>query len=389
MYLAGQIHLNAGFLTQIPVKKGTTGINALVLQCMKYRIEIKKHVLTFKVPAGTSRGILYEKPSWFIILKDADHPLMVGLGECGLLPGLSLDDKPGFEYILDQLHSWIEKKDISYILDNHLTAWPSIRFGLEMAFADFNEGGKRVLFPGDFTRGKQAIPINGLIWMDDQSKMLKQIENKLSEGWHCLKLKVGSIDFEDELFLLKFIREAFSPRDLEIRLDANGAFDPEKALDQLQKLSEFSIHSIEQPVKPGLWDQMAALCRYSPIDIALDEELIGLNDPSEREAMLSQIHSKYIILKPSLIGGFASSASWIAMARKHGIGFWVTSALESNIGLNAIAQWTSTLDNPLPQGLGTGQLYINNFDSPLLVNPGFLSYDPNKIWDIAALVSGD
>lgn len=354
-----------------------------------YRIAIKKHVLKFKVPAGTSRGVLYEKHSWFITLKDGDHPEMVGLGECGLLPGLSIDDKPGYENILDQLQGWIEKKDISYILDNHLTAWPSIRFGLEMAFADLHEGGKRVLFPGDFTRGKQAIPINGLIWMDDRSKMLKQIENKLSEGWHCLKLKVGSIDFEDELFLLKFIREAFSPRDLEIRLDANGAFDPGKALDQLQKLSEFSIHSIEQPLKPGLWDQMAALCRYSPIDIALDEELIGLNDPSEREALLSQIQPKYIILKPSLIGGFASSASWIGIARKHGIGFWVTSALESNIGLNAIAQWTSTLDNPLPQGLGTGQLYVNNFDSPLLINPGFLNYDPNKIWDIAALVPGD
>jgi o-succinylbenzoate synthase len=354
-----------------------------------YRIAIKKHVLTFKVPAGTSRGILYEKPSWFILLTDVDHPEMVGLGECGLLPGLSVDDKPGYENVLNNLNAWVEHKEKKDILENNLVAWPSIRFGLEMAFADLNEGGERILFPGDFTRGKQAIPINGLIWMTDQAQMLKQIENKLSEGWHCLKLKVGAIDFEDELFLLKFIREAFSPGELEIRLDANGAFDPENALDQLQKLCEFSIHSIEQPVKPGLWDQMAGLCKCSPIDIALDEELIGLNDPAHREKMLSDIQPKYIILKPSLTGGFASAASWIRIAQKHGIGYWVTSALESNIGLNAIAQWTSTLQNPLPQGLGTGQLYINNFDSPLVVNPGLLRYDPNKIWDLGSIFSNE
>jgi len=352
-----------------------------------YRIEIKKHVLKFKVPAGTSRGIMNEKPSWFIFMKDVNNPEQVGLGECGLLPGLSYDDRPEYEAVLNHLKQWVEQEDISFILQNRLQEWPSIRFGLETALADLLSGGEKILFPGDFTQGKQAIPINGLIWMGDKAQMLKQIEVKISEGWRCMKLKTGAIDFSEELSLLKYLRASFTTSELEIRLDANGAFEPAKALEQLHQLAEYGIHSIEQPIQPGLWDQMAELCLHSPIDIALDEELIRLPDPRKRASMLKHIRPKYIIIKPSLTGGFASSASWIKLANKQDIGYWVTSALESNIGLNAIAQWTSTLRNPLPQGLGTGQLYTNNFESPLVIKPGFLSYDPNIIWDTQFLCS--
>ena len=352
-----------------------------------YQIEIKKHVLKFNLPAGTSRGIMYEKPSWFILLRDVKNPETVGLGECGLLPGLSIDDHPEYENTLAGISKWMENEEITQILQQQLKDWPSIRFGLEMAWIDLQTGGKKILFPGEFTRGRQSIPINGLIWMGDQKNMLNQIEKKISEGWHCLKLKVGAIDFKEELFLLKYIRNAFSPAELELRLDANGGFTTETALDKIKHLAEFGIHSIEQPIMPDMWDEMAELCIHSPIDIALDEELILHKDLKNRETMLKHMRPAYIIIKPSLIGGFESAGSWINIASDLDIAYWITSALESNIGLNAISQWTSTLQNPLPQGLGTGLLYSNNFESPLVVKPGFLSHDPSKIWDTKSLTT--
>ncbi len=350
-----------------------------------YHSEIKKHILKFKVPAGTSRGIMYEKPSWFIILYDAENPGLVGLGECGLLPGLSYDDRPGYTEMLGKLTGKMSASQLNSLIRNELAEWPSIRFGLEMAHMDLQNGGEKLFYPGDFTSGKDAIRINGLIWMGDKHQMLQQIEKKLSEGWGCMKLKVGAIRFEEELSLLGFLRNAFTPADLEIRLDANGAFSTVDALTKLEKLAAFEIHSIEQPIKANQWDEMARICSVSPIDIALDEELIGLTDPWKKQEMLNHIRPQYIILKPSLIGGFQIAEEWIKLAVQHQTGWWVTSALESNIGLNAIAQWTYSLKNPMSQGLGTGQLYTNNFDSPLTVKHGLLSFDPQKTWETASL----
>lgn len=330
------------------------------------------HKLIFKQPGGTSRGVLTTKMSWYIQVWNVDKPEVKGLGECSVLPLLSPDDKPELE---DKL-MW-SCNHINDILPNYhhvLKDWPAIRFAIETALTDLLNGGKQILFPSDFTRGKQAIPINGLIWMGPIDEMVNRVEEKLKEGFSCLKLKIGAIDFSNELTLLKNLRQRFSSSQLELRVDANGAFSPQNTLEVLDELAALDIHSIEQPIKSGQWDAMAALCEKTPVPIALDEELIGLHDESLRRQMLSTIKPQYIILKPSLTGGFASSQSWIDIANKVNIGWWVTSALEGNIGLNAIAQWTATLHNTMPQGLGTGQVFTNNVLSPLKVENGYLHY---------------
>ncbi len=349
------------------------------IQKKKLQAFYKTHPLVFKKPSGTSRGILTEKKSWFIVVSEAENKNISGIGECGLLQGLSCDDVPEYENVLQQVCADINNYE--FWLNAGLKNFPSIRFGLEMALLDFSHEGKRILFPSEFTAGKASIRINGLIWMGGKQEMKTQMEQKLSEGFTCLKLKIGAIDFEEELELLQFIRSNFSPTQLEIRVDANGAFTPESALEKLQLLSAFQLHSIEQPIAAGQWEAMAELCEQTPLPIALDEELIGISEVESKEKLLLNIQPQYIILKPSLVGGFEAAQEWINIAGKHQTGWWITSALESNIGLNAIAQWTFTLNNPLPQGLGTGQLYTNNFSSPLELKGEWLSFN-NKEWMI-------
>ncbi|WP_294821093.1 o-succinylbenzoate synthase [uncultured Flavobacterium sp.] len=338
----------------------------------------KKYLLNFKRPSGTSRGVMTEKETWFIIL-EKDGKL--GIGECGLLRGLSIDDRPDYE---EKLRWACDNIDLGEVmLWQELIEYPSIQFGLETAFRSLAAGTPYDLFPSAFTKGEQDIAINGLVWMGEEAYMKQQVEEKLAQGFNCIKLKIGAIDFEKELGLLNFIRSNFPAEKIEIRVDANGAFSSDEASSKLHQLSKFKLHSIEQPIKPHQPDAMSVLCKNTPLPIALDEELIGVFSSKDKEAILLKVRPQYIILKPSLVGGFRGSQEWIDLAEKHGTGWWVTSALESNIGLNAIAQWTFLQNNLMPQGLGTGALYTNNFNSPLIVKNGRLSYDPELKWNVA------
>jgi o-succinylbenzoate synthase len=335
-----------------------------------------RYILNFKRPSGTSRGILTTKETWFIILEKEGKR---GVGECGILRSLSIDDRPDYEeklrWLCENIHRGLDT------LLGELVEFPSIQFGLEQAFLSLESKDSFVLFPSEFTDSHKAININGLIWMGDADFMKSQIKDKLAQGFGCIKMKIGAIDFDTELELLQSIRKEFSPQDIELRVDANGAFSPEQALEKLKRLSEYHLHSIEQPIRQGQLEEMALLCEQTPLPIALDEELIGVFDVTKKQELIQTINPQYIILKPSLIGGFRGSQEWIDIANAHQIGWWVTSALESNVGLNAISQWTYTLHNPMPQGLGTGSLFTNNFDSPLEVKNGYLHYHKNHDWN--------
>ncbi|WP_276166560.1 o-succinylbenzoate synthase [Zobellia alginiliquefaciens] len=335
----------------------------------------KKYILDFKRPSGTSRGILRQKETWFLILNDNESQ---GIGECGILRGLSVDDVEGYEEILkwtcENIHL---DKDALW---EALMEYPSIQFGVEQAFLSLSADNPFQLFPSSFIKEQQPIVINGLIWMGDESFMLEQIAQKLEDGFRCIKMKIGAIDFRTEIKLLESIRKKYNASEIELRVDANGAFTPEDALQKLNTLSQFSLHSIEQPIKQGQYAAMHSLCEETPLPIALDEELIGVFGVTKKKELLQTINPQYIILKPSLVGGYKGSKEWIDIAQKMNISWWVTSALESNIGLNAIAQWTYTLQNSMPQGLGTGGLYTNNFDSPLTVKNGQLFYSNEKSW---------
>ena len=336
-----------------------------------------KYQLQFKQASGTSRGVLTYKDTWFIQI-EVDS--LKGIGECGMFRGLSIDDRDDFEAKL----SWA-CQNINLGLDALLPAlieFPSIQFGLEMAFLSLKQKDSFELFPSDFTRGQDSIPINGLIWMGDAHQMKQQIKDKLKDGFSCLKLKIGAIDFQSELELIKSIRTEFDAQTIEIRVDANGAFKPDEALEKLKRLSEYNLHSIEQPIQQGQPQEMAKLCAQTPLPIALDEELIGVFSILKKQLLLETINPQYIILKPTLVGGFGGSQEWINLATSNSIGWWVTSALESNIGLNAIAQWTYGLKSPLPQGLGTGGLFTNNIQAPLVVNSGQLFYDLKTTWNL-------
>lgn len=338
--------------------------------------EYQKYILKFKRPSGTSRGVLTTKETWFLKIKEGTRR---GIGECGILRSLSADDRPDYEdklkWVCDNISLGPER------LWEELTDFPSIQFGVEMAFRSLQASSPFQLFPSAFTRGEEGIPINGLIWMGEKSFMREQIVKKIEDGFSCIKMKIGAIDFEAELDLLKYIRKEFSEDEIELRVDANGAFKPEEALEKLKRLSQFKLHSIEQPIRQGQIEQMAELCSRTPLPIALDEELIGVFDVTKKEKILQTISPQYVIFKPSLIGGFRGTAEWQKLAEKQGIGWWITSALESNVGLNAISQWTFTKNNPMPQGLGTGSLYTNNIKSPLLVTNGQIQYDPQTSWE--------
>lgn len=360
---------------------------------MSLRAHYQPYQLDFRFEAGTSRGVLTQKTSWFIKIYDTDQPELVGMGECGPLAGLSVDDRPDFEAQLQQIclqfnrldleiFSWNIPIILSQLIDS---PWPSIRCGFEMALFDYLNGGQRVVFENNFSTGQRSLPINGLVWMGSFDFMLQQVEAKIEAGFDTIKIKVGAIDFAQECALLAHIRKHFTSREITIRLDANGAFDAQNALHKLDILADFEIHSIEQPIKPKQKELMAELCQTSPIAIALDEELIGVADYVAKKNLLKTLQPKYIILKPTLLGGFEACNEWIEIAQRLGIDWWVTSALESNIGLSAIAQYTANFNNTLPQGLGTGQLYHNNINSPLMIQNGHLHYDHSQSWDLEIL----
>ena len=337
-----------------------------------------KHTLNFIIPGKTSRDVLSKKDSWFIVLKDVKN---FGVGECSIIPGLSLDNIHKIESKLKQVcNDILNGKQINY---ESYSQFPALKFAIETAHQSLEGFNPPFhLFNSDFTNNEKGIPINGLIWMGEISFMQKQIKNKLNNGFNCLKLKVGSLEFESEINLLKNLRKEFSKKDLEIRLDANGTFSKETALEKLKRLSDFSIHSIEQPIKPKQFSEMAKICELSPLPIALDEELIGVNLSLEREKLLDTINPHFLILKPSLLGGFKDSNEWIHFAEKRNIKWWATSALESNVGLNAIAQWVSTKENNLRQGLGTGMLFSNNIQSPLEIEVDELFLKNDKNWNL-------
>lgn len=327
-----------------------------------YTINIIPRILHFKQPAGTSRGTYTTRKVWYIYLSTTEYPERVGVGECAPLPKLSCDDLPDYEQILCNACRCLEQTGE---LDTEvLRDYPSILFGLETALRHY-ETQSWALWDTPFSRGETGIPINGLIWMGDFDRMLQQIEVKMQSGYRCIKLKIGAINFEEELALLKHIRAHYSAREIELRVDANGAFSPIDAMEKLNRLAELELHSIEQPIRAGQWEEMARLTVDTPLPIALDEELIGCNTPEGKQDLLTSVRPQYIILKPSLHGGISGGNEWIAEAEKQHIGWWITSALESNIGLNAIAQWCATFRNPLPQGLGTGLLFTDNIEMPL------------------------
>ena len=340
----------------------------------------KKYLLQFKFPAGTSRGTLLEKETWFVKIWDDADPAKFGIGECALFKGLSIDDRPTYE---SKLTDCCSNMNDLLLHGNDLAHWPSIRFGFEMALKDLQMGGTRTLFPSHFTRGEKGIPINGLIWMGSPDFVKKQIGEKLDVGFRCLKMKVGAMQLQQELDLLKQIRLEFPSSDLEIRLDANGAYSYPAVLEVMEQFSKFSIHSVEQPIKAGSPDLLSLICQKSPIAIALDEELIGKTIVTEKQKLLSITKPSYIIIKPSLTGGFAGALEWINAAKALNIGWWITSALESNVGLNAIAQWTYSLDVKVTQGLGTGGMFTNNITSPLFVKDQELRIDMDVSWDLS------
>lgn len=354
----------------------------------KVKVDYTRHRLNFRFDAGTSRGVLKTKDTYLVRVYADRFPSAFGYGEASPLPRLSIDDVPDFEEKLEEI--CLKLPEISLPQSEHgilelvsqqvPEKFPSIRFALEVALLDLLHGGNKRILKNGFYDHHTPLTINGLIWMGEPDFMLEQIRLKLEEGYNCIKMKIGSIDFDQECALLSYIRERYSSDQITLRVDANGAFLPGEALSKLQRLAEFAIHSIEQPIRPGQWEAMKGLCRTSPIPIALDEELIGLNDIKEKSRLLEEIKPQNIILKPTLIGGIRATREWISLAEEMQIGWWMTSALESNIGLNAIAQLASAYDPIIPQGLGTGQLYHNNIDSPLTIDKGRIFYQRSGAW---------
>lgn len=344
-----------------------------------FNIDITTKVLHFKQPAGTSRGTYLTRKSWFITLSSADKPGVKGVGECAPLPKLSCDDIPEYENILHSLCDMFRMT--GEINHDMLRPYPSILFGLETALKQWEAGGSTALSSTAFARGEKGIPINGLVWMGTFEEMHDRLKEKIEQGFHCVKLKIGAIDFERELELIKYIRQCFTKEQIELRLDANGGFSADEALQKLERLAAYDIHSVEQPIRQRQWKEMAEICRRSPIPIALDEELIGINLQGMKEEMLDRLQPSYIILKPSLHGGMYGSQEWIELARQRSIGSWITSALESNIGLNSIAHFAASVYGDgmvMPQGLGTGQLFTDNIPMPLEVKGEYLWYLANS-----------
>ncbi|MDE6787268.1 MAG: o-succinylbenzoate synthase [Muribaculaceae bacterium] len=334
------------------------------------RLAYAPYILKFKSPAGTSRGIMHEKPTFFIKIFDESDPSKFGIGECSVFPGLSPEADGNYGYKLVELLA-----NIALGKETDLTGYSSIIFGLEQALRDYAGGCRHVYFPSEFTQGQESIEINGLVWMGDFEQMIERIDEKIGDGFHCIKLKIGAIDWKKEVDMIEYIRKKYSESKLQIRVDANGGFTMDNALPRLKRLADLGVHSIEQPIPPGVPELMAFLCEVSPLKIALDESLIGVYGKDKKSKLLDEVNPAYIILKPSLCGGFSGAEEWIRMAEERGIGWWITSALESNVGLNALAQWTATLHTSIPQGLGTGALFTNNFECPLRLESDKMRYD--------------
>ena len=334
------------------------------------KITITSKLVHFLQPAGTSRGVYNTRLSFYLKLTSDEQPNVVGVGECATLPDLSCDAMPPNEYER-KLRTFCDEYERTGVIDYEaMRAYPSMLFGLETAVAQFNAKGSLNFFNTPFGRGEEGIPINGLVWMGTFEEMFKRLEAKLKAGFRCIKIKIGAIDFDRELQLIRHIRSTFSRKDVELRVDANGGFTPEEALSRMEALVQYDIHSIEQPIKQHQWTEMARLCAATPLPIGLDEELIGVNERQKKIELLDTIRPQYIVLKPSLHGGMAGTEEWIQLARERNIGSWITSALESNVGLNAIAQLTASIYGTNirhAQGLGTGQLFADNIEMPLKV----------------------
>ncbi len=334
------------------------------------KITITSKLLHFLQPAGTSRGVYNTRLSFYLKLTSDEQPDVVGVGECATLPDLSCDAMPPNEYER-KLRTFCDEYERTGVIDYEaMRAYPSMLFGLETAVAQFNAKGSLNFFNTPFGRGEEGIPINGLVWMGTFEEMFKRLEAKLKAGFRCIKIKIGAIDFDRELQLIHHIRSTFSRNNVELRVDANGSFTPEEALSRMEVLVQYDIHSIEQPIKQHQWAEMARLCAATPLAIGLDEELIGVNERQKKIELLDTIRPQYIVLKPSLHGGMAGTEEWIQLARERNIGSWITSALESNVGLNAIAQLTASIYGTNirhAQGLGTGQLFADNIEMPLKV----------------------
>lgn len=348
------------------------------------RLQFAPYNLKFKEPAGTSRGVLTEKITCFLRIFDENNPEIFGLGEAAIFPGLSPEADDRFFYKLMELQA-----NIRLGIQTDLSRFPSLQFGLEQAIRDFSGGGKRIYFDSPFTSGTQSIEINGLIWMGDFKEMRERIDSKLNEGFKCIKLKVGAIDWKKEVELIEYIRSAYDREQIEIRVDANGGFSMENALPRLKRLADLGVHSIEQPIKAGTPELMRFLCEVSPLPIALDEELIGKFSYEDKMRLIDEVKPAYVILKPTLIGGYSGATEWINLAEERGIGWWMTSSLESNVGLNALAQWVATLKTDMPQGLGTGALFTNNIKSPLRLESDRLIYNPDVSVDPSSIESLD
>lgn len=346
------------------------------------RLAFAPYLLKFKQPAGTSRGVLLEKPTYFLKVWDENSPEIFGIGEAAVFPGLSPEANATYEYKLAELLA-----NVALGRPTDLSNHSSICFGFEQAIRDFASGGKGLYFPSDFTQGKSEICINGLVWMGTREEMIRRVTEKIEQGFRCIKIKVGAIDWNSEIGIIEEVRNHFSPEMLTIRVDANGGFTMQNALPRMKHLHDLGVESIEQPLPKGNLELTSFLCDVSPLPIALDEELIGINDTDMKIRLLDEIKPAFIVLKPALCGGFSGAAEWIDLATERGIGWWITSALESNIGLNALAQWTATLAITRPQGLGTGALFTNNFISPLRLKGEMLSYNPEVGIDRAQINS--
>lgn len=334
---------------------------------MKYKFNIEERTFHFKQPAGTSRGVYIERKSWLVYATCNEFPGRVGVGECAPLPDLSCDVGDGYLRTLRSVCDVTEM--LGAIPYDMLRPYPSMLFGLETALLHL-QNGTFSFFDTPFARGEEGIPINGLVWMGNFEEMLHRLENKIRQGFKCVKLKIGAIDFKHEVELVQTIRNTFSSSEIQLRVDANGGFSPDNVMQRLDVLANYDIHSIEQPIRQKQWVEMQKVCLESPIPVALDEELIGVNMPEMKIDLLESIRPQYIVLKPSLHGGMSGTREWVELARERGIGSWITSALESNIGLNAVAQLTADIYGPgisFPQGLGTGQLFTDNIDVPIAI----------------------
>ncbi len=340
------------------------------------RFAFAPYLLHFKEPGGTSRGVMTEKPTFLVKIYDENDPSHFGIGEAAVFPGLSPEADGNYVWKLTEVLA-----NVAIGKATDLTRHSSIQFGLEQALLDYSNGCEGVYYPGPFTVGDESIEINGLVWMGDFDKMIERIEEKIAAGFKCIKLKIGAINWHKELEMITFIRSRFTPEQLMIRVDANGGFSMDNALPRLKQLADLGVHSIEQPIPAGNPELMAFLCQVSPLPIALDEELLGKGTEEEKLQMLDVIKPQYMILKPAVCGGFSGGEEWIRLAQERGIGWWVTSALESNVGLNAIAQWTAAIGAKGPQGLGTGGVFTDNFTTPIYLNGDKLRYNPDEKFD--------